>query len=187
MPARRLSVSEYQTLIHSGHFAHDENFELLEGWMVPKMSRNPPHDLSMTLVLRFLGKLLPANWFCRPQAAITTADSQPEPDVAVVLGPERRYGDHHPGPAEIAIVVEAADSTLADDRNVKGGIYARAGIEVYWIVNLVDRCVEVYTEPTGSGENARYRAHEVFSNGQSLPWRVGGGDCGTIAVADLLP
>ncbi len=187
VPIRRLSVPEYHCLIESGYFADDEAFELLEGWVVPKMSRNPPHDLSMTLVLRVLGKMLPDEWFCRPQAAITTSDSQPEPDVAVVLGPERRYGDHHPAPAEIALVIEVADSSLSEDRNFKWRIYARAGIAVYWIINLVDNCVEIFTDPTGTGEDAEYQTRQVFSSGESFRLQVAGRDCGTIAAADLLP
>src|SRR5689334_16606792 len=81
---RRWTVDEYHTMIRAGVFAHDERFELLEGWIVPKMSRNPPHDASMDQTHEEVRSRLPNGWRIRVQSAITTSDSEPEPDLAIV-------------------------------------------------------------------------------------------------------
>src|SRR5262245_45392334 len=105
---RRWTVDEYHTLIDAGVFARDERFELLEGWIVAKISRNPPHDASMELTRAELEKRLPSGWHIRGQSAITTTDSEPEPDLAVVQGSRRTYSSRHPGPSDLALVVEIA-------------------------------------------------------------------------------
>jgi hypothetical protein len=104
-----------------------------------------------------------------------------------VVGPRTRYRDHHPGPDEIALVVEVADSTLAQDRDLKARAYANSNLAVYWIVNLVDRQVEVYTDPTGPAGQAGYRQRQDLPVGTSVPVQVGGQVVGTIAVQELLP
>jgi Uma2 family endonuclease len=93
--------------------------------------------------------------------AITTSDSEPEPDIAIVLGPLERYIDHHPHPSEIALVVEVAETSLIRDRR-KARMYARAGIPHYWIVNLRDRCVEIYSQPEPT------RAEPTFAQSHAL-------------------
>src|SRR5215208_5522260 len=88
-PMRPFSVSEYGRMIETGVLAEDDPVELLEGWIVFKMTRNPPHDVAVALTGKLLIRVLPAGWHVRSQSAITTQDSQPEPDVAVVRGDER--------------------------------------------------------------------------------------------------
>jgi Uma2 family endonuclease len=184
---RRWTVDEYHTLIRSGVFARDERFELLEGWLVAKMSRNPPHDAAMDQAREELEKRLRPGWRVRVQSAITTADSEPEPDLAVVQGTARSYSAKHPEPADIAIVIEVAESSLTEDRRDKGRIYARAGIALYWIVNLVDMQLEVYSDPTGPAAAPQYRKREDFVIGQSVPLAIDGHDLATVPVSDLLP
>ena len=110
-------------------------------------------------------------------------DSEPEPDRCIARGTIRDYADQHPGPDEIALIVEVADSSLADDRKLAAKVYGPAGIPVYWIVNLVDRQVEVYTDPGPLG----YRSTESFAEGQSVPVVIDGQAVGRIAVSDILP
>lgn len=88
-PVRRFTVEEYHKLIDSGLFPEDEPFELLEGWVVPKMARKPPHGVAIDLLSEVIRDRLPGGWRVRIQSAITTADSEPEPDVAVVRGQAR--------------------------------------------------------------------------------------------------
>ena len=145
-PVRRFSVQEYQQMAEAGVLTDQEDVELLEGWVTPKMIHNPPHDLAVGLVEEAIRSRLTEVWKLRTQSAITTEDSKPEPDVAVVRGPLRRYAQEPPKPDDIAVVVEIADTSLARDRH-KGRLYARAGIAAYWIVNLIDRQIEVYTQP----------------------------------------
>src|SRR5262249_46180523 len=116
LPVRRFSVKEYHRMIDSGILTDEDHVELLEGWIVPKMPRNPPHDTVISVIHnQELGPLLPAGWFCRVQAAVTTDDSEPEPDLAVVRGRERDYLRKHPTPRDMGLVVEVADTTLRRD------------------------------------------------------------------------
>jgi Uma2 family endonuclease len=186
-PARPLTVGEYHGLLRIGALTSGAPFEFLEGWLIPKMSRNPAHDLALSLVNKVVSRVLPTEWFARVQSAITTADSEPEPDVAVVLGPERRYLDHHPGPAEIGLVIEVADSSLPEDRGVKSRIYARAGIVEFWIVNVADRLVEVYTDPAGPTDEPDYRTEQVYPEGGQIPLKLNGRSVNILHVDELLP
>jgi Uma2 family endonuclease len=121
-----------------------------------------------------------------PFPLVLDPDSEPEPDLAVVIGLPRDYRDNHPTSAEL--VVEVADTTLVLDREPKGSLYARAGIPEYWILNLVDRLLEVYRDPKVAQQAPlgwEYASVERYSSGQSVTplFRPQA----QIAVADLLP
>src|SRR5262249_4914297 len=111
--------------------------------------QNPPHAGALTRIPRRLARELPEDWLIRVQLPITTEDSEPEPGIAVVTGPDEKYVSRHPVHWEIGLLIEAADTSLEDDRLIKGRLYARAKIAVYWIANLVDRQIEAYSEPRG--------------------------------------
>jgi Uma2 family endonuclease len=170
-----------------GVLTEDDPVELLEGWIVPKMPHNLPHDGTIELADGALRPLLPSGWRLRIQSSITLADSEPEPDLVLARGDARTYVARHPGPADIGLLTEVADSSLARDRGDKARIYARAGITVYWIINLVDRQVEVYTDPTGPDPNPHYRRHQVYDITQPVPVIIAGQQVGQVAVRDLLP
>src|SRR4051812_22661886 len=176
LPIRRFTVAEYHRMIADGYFDEDEPLELLEGLLVAKMPRNPPHGAYLHRAGRVITQRLPGGWHVRLQDAITTGDSVPEPDVVVVAGDELDYELRLPGPPDIALVIEVAHSTLSQDRGVMQRVYARAGISVYWIINLVNRQVEVFTEPSGPVPNPAYAKNDVYRAGQSLPLLVGGTD-----------
>src|SRR5688572_2839434 len=146
-PVRRLSVEEYHAIIKAGIFNQDDPYELIEGWLVPKMTRNAPHDLCLQRLQRMFMKHLPEEWLCFVQSAVTLADGEPEPDVAIVSGPDEQYVARHPGATEIALIVEVADSSLSRDRETKLRSYARAEIPIYWIANLSADQIEVYSQP----------------------------------------
>ena len=172
---RRWTVDEYHLMIQAGVFARDERFELLEGWIVPKMSRNPPHDAAMDLTREQLERRLPKGWRIRIQSAITTRDSEPEPDLAIVRGTARDYATRHPGSADIALIVEVAESSLLQDRREKAHVYARAGIAVYWIVNLVESQVEVYTGSIGTAATSNhYPQPRNYSLTEAVPFTIEG-------------
>ena len=181
------SVEEYHQMIQAGILDENDNVELLEGHLVHKMSRNPPHDTAIRILSKRLDRLLPPGWDYRVQSAITLSDSEPEPDIAVVRGDERSYGTHHPGPIDIGLVVEVSDSSLAFDRTEKVRIYARAGIETYWIINLVDRQVEIYTHPTGPSASPGYARLDDVPLGGSVSLLLDGVVIAVLAVRDLLP
>jgi hypothetical protein len=186
-PMRRFTVDEYHRMIQAGILTEDDSVELLEGWIVLKMARNPPHDGTIEVTRELLGSRLPSGWKIRVQSAITTADSEPEPDIAIVSGTVRAHLDHHPGPQEVAGLIEVADSTLIGDRQDKGRLYARAGIVWYWIINLIDRQVEVYTDPSGPDPNPRYRQRQDFGLQDAVPLVIAGQEVARIPVQEIFP
>ncbi len=184
---RKVTVDEYHQLLRNGTLQDGDPVELLEGHIVYKMSRNPPHDAVLDQTREMLQDRLPAGWRVRVQSAITTPDSEPEPDLALVPGPASRYAQRHPGPQDVAVVVEVADTSLALDRATKARIYAAAGIVIYWIINIPDRMVEVYTDSTGSNAAPRYRQRQDFGVGQEVPLVLLGQEVGQVPVQQLFP
>src|SRR5262249_11089254 len=109
---RRFSVDEYHRLTELGILTEDDKVELIEGYLVLKMPRNPPHDGTLQRTLKRLAKVLPPGWDLRVQSAISLADSEPEPDLAVVREDPDGYTARHPAAADVGLVVEVSDSTL---------------------------------------------------------------------------
>jgi Uma2 family endonuclease len=186
-PVWRLTVSQYHQMAAAGILKDGDPVELLEGWLVHKMTENPPHTVATELVRMHLEERLPADWHVRSPHPITTRDSEPEPDACVVRGKPRDYKSRHPGGKDIGLMVEVADSSLELDRTTKQRIYARAKIPVYWIVNLIDGQLEVYTNPTGAGAQAKYRKRQIFAENEEAPVVLDGHEVGRIAVRELLP
>lgn len=183
----RFSVDQYHAMIQASILTEDDPVELLEGWLITKMPKNPRHTLVTQLARDLLASLLPPGWYINIQEPITTAESEPEPDVVVVRGERRQYPDHHPGPQDIALVIEVADSSLRRDQTLKKRIYAAAGISVYWIVNLIDGQIEVYSEPSGSHEQPDYHQQQNYGLEDAVPVVVDGQEVGRLSVQDLLP
>ena len=141
----RLSVEEYERL---GEFLDDPRVELIDGLLVAKMTQKPPHVVACELSREAIATVTPPGWHVREAKPIRLSRSEPEPDFSLVRGKARDYVDRHPGPADIGLVVEVADSSLAKDR-LRARSYGPSDIPIYWIVNLVDRQVEVYSEIPG--------------------------------------
>lgn len=187
VPVWRVSVERYHEMIRTGLLNVADRLELLDGFLVPKMTQNPPHRGVVFRVREALCQALPAGWYADAQVPITLAGSEPEPDVLVVRGGSDQYLDRHPGPREVALVVEVADTTLVQDRVFKKGIYARASIPLYWIVNLMDRCVEVYSDPSGPTDSPDYRTHREYGPSDELPLVLEGREICRIPAARCLP
>lgn len=183
----RLSVEQYHAMIHAEILTKDDSVELLEGWLIQKMSQNPPHSVSTELVATKLREMGISGWCVRSEKPITLGDSEPEPDVTLARGSTRTYVDRHPSAADVAMIVEVADASLEQDRGLKQRVYARAGIQVYWIINLIQRRVEVYTNPSGSDAAPAYARHEDYSADGQLPVVIDGRQVGSLSVNDLLP
>ena len=183
----RLSIEQYHAIIQAGILTDDDSVELLEGWLVFKMPKNPPHRATTRLVRTVLENILPAGWYVDSQEPITLSNSEPEPDIVVVRGDTRQYLDRHPGAEDIALIIEVSDTTLQRDRTVKKRIYARAGISIYWIVNLVEEQVEVYFQPLVEVEQPDYSQRLDFGRSAVIPIIIEGIEIGAIAVNSLLP
>jgi Uma2 family endonuclease len=184
---RQFTVDEYHRMIEADILNEEDAVELLEGWIVLKMTHKPSHDVCIELTGDALRGCLPPGWRLRIQSSITTADSEPGPDIAVVRGDPRSRAARHPGPPDLGLVIEVADSSLTRDRTDKGRLYARAGIVCYWIVNLADRQVEVYSDPAGPPDIPAFRRRQVFLESDSVPLTLDGQEVARLPVLDLLP
>jgi Uma2 family endonuclease len=184
-PLYRMTVEEYEAMVAAGVFKGRNRFHLINGYLVEKMTHKPPHAIADERCGRELLRIMPPGWHVRgaKPVRLPSRDSEPEPDRCVVRGAIDDYAELHPGPDDVALIVEIADSSLADDRDYATHLYGPAGIPVYWIVNVKGRQVEVYT---GTGPHG-YGPPEIFVEGQSVPVVIGGQEVGRIAVEDLLP
>lgn len=187
-PLYRLSVRQYHDMLRQGILPDNDKVELIEGVLVQKMGRNPPHRFASQALRDLLPRLLPSGWFVDDQEEIITADSAAEPDIGIFRGTRRSFAEQgrHPGPEDTALVMEVSDTTLAYDASTKKRVYARARIPEYWIVNLVDRRIEVYTEPSGPGEEPTYQHRQDYGSGATGPLRLDGCEVGHIAGDDLI-
>jgi len=185
----RFTPEEYDRLVHSGFFPTDARLELLEGIITMMTPMGEPHAAVTHHFGDVILALLPKGWTRRTQLPIVTIDSRPQPDCCVFRGAAMDYTSRHPGAADIAIVMEIADSSVLSDRRNKQRIYAAAGIPEYWIVNLPCRKVEVYRKPTpAEGERpATYELVESYDSDKPLPVVLDGDEIGTLAVRDILP
>ena len=179
-----LTVAEYHQLGEEGILGED--VELLEGLVVEKMPKNPRHVTVVKRLRRLLEAMFKGRWEVNSQDPVTFSASEPEPDVVVIRGTAEDYAMRHPGPADVGLLVEVSESTLHRDRGVKKRIYAKASIPVYWIVNLVNNQIEVYTQPSGSTEQPDYESREVIDATSTLPVILDGTVVGTLAAKDIL-
>lgn len=186
-PVLRLSVEQYHAMIRAGILDEDSRVELLEGWLVPNVSKNPPHMVCLQLLQAAVARMLPLGVHTRLEGPVTLGDSEPEPDLAVVRGVVRDYSNRHPHAAEIVLAAEIADATLLRDRTVKKRIYARAGIPVYWIVDLQRRRVLEFREAGRIAGELEYSSQREFGEEDAVPLIIDGLAAGRIAVADILP
>ena len=187
VPVCRLGVEQYEEMIRAGIIMEDDPVELLDGWLVPKMTKNPPHVLASELVRDVLQRIVQEDWCVYSQQPVRLTTSMPEPDVMVVRGERRQYRDRRLQAEDVGLIVEVSDASLSRDQEFKKAIYARAGIPCYWLLNLVEHRVEEYTDPTGSAENADYRQRRDYSLGDEIPVVLDGRRLATIPVRDLLP
>ena len=187
-PTRRFTIAEYEQLIDLGMLGERDPYHLLNGEIRLKMAVNDPHTSTAMKLERRFHRMLPDDflvWIEKP-ASFPNSNSQPEPDIAIVLGPEDRYDAGKPHADDAFLIVEVADTSLAADRGEMLEIYAGGKVPEYWIVNLIDSVVEVYTQPRG-GKKPTYRARTDYAAGESVPVVLGDKPVGVIAVSDILP
>jgi Uma2 family endonuclease len=139
-PLRRV---EYDQLVRLGVF-QDEHIELIDGALVHMSPIGPPHSATVARLTEVFVLALAGKASVRPQCPFAASEySEPEPDLSVV--PLSDYDSDHPERAQL--IIEVAESSLSRDRGRKARLYAESGVPEYWVVNLVDRRVEVHTEP----------------------------------------
>jgi Uma2 family endonuclease len=179
---RLLTLEEYHRMADAGVFGPEERLELIEGEIYPMSPQKGPHIVSTRLTQGALEKVFGAGWVVFTQVPLVLPSlSEPEPDVMVVQGDVRDFSQAPPTSA--VLVVEVSDTTLWFDRSRKAELYARAAIPEYWIVNLVDRVLEVHRDPDAATGVYRTITHHGESDSVS-PLAAPGA---AIAVRDLLP
>lgn len=180
---RRWTRLEYERMVERGVFQPDDRIELIDGRLVVKEPQDPDHFTAIMLVVDVLRNAFGAGWLVRSQGAIALDDrSEPEPDISVVRGSAREYRAAHP--AQAVLVVEVSKSRLRFDRARKAALYARNGVEDYWIVNIVDRVLEVHRDPV-RGRHPVYRSIRTLQPDETVTPLAA--PAARILIADLLP
>ncbi len=182
--ATKLTTDEYDRMVAAGILPETNRLELIDGRIVEKDVKNPTHSAVVELGRAAIAELLPAGWIIRSEqpVRIPNRDSEPEPDISVVRGRIKDYLKRHPGPDDVALVVEVTRLTAAKDRAL-ARVYGAGGIPVYWIINLEARKLEVYSGPV----RGRYPAPKILGLKDPVELVIAGRVAGRIAVAELLP
>lgn len=179
-PIGRLTTEKYEAMVASGLITEDDRLELIEGALLEKMGKRERHATGSENTAWAIARVLPSGWRVRRDnpVRIPDRDSEPEPDISVARGVPNDYIKHHPGPEDLALVVEVSQWTLQADRAL-AETYIGGGIPVYWLLNLRDRQLEVYT-PGNS-------APAILAENEFVDLVIASVPVGRIAVADLLP
>lgn len=183
----RLTLDQYHDMGRLGILSERDRCVLIRGELVEKPVINPPHASTLRKLAKLLRSILGPDAVITQQDPISLPpDSEPEPDLVVAAGVEDDYDHRHPGPKDILLVVEVADSSLAEDRAGQLALYASHKLAVYWIVNVRDLRVEVYTDPKG-GKSPTYRTRTDYGPDDAVPVVLAGKSLGSIPVRELLP
>ncbi len=190
---RLITVDEFDRVIEEGIIGEDDQVELWDGCVVPKLPKSPRHRVTTRMTAKALDKVVPVGWYATKEAAVVIGPrSRPEPDVAVIRSELEFDTSRDPAASECCLAVEVADSSLDDDRGKKLAGYGRAEIPVYRIINLRENQVEVYSDPDVIGGQYRNRVDHKLASGRAsasglVPVVIDGREVGRIAVADLIP
>jgi Uma2 family endonuclease len=142
------SVEDYHRIIDTGILA-DQRVELLEGEIAEMSPEGIPHTYTSQSVVEYLRQLLKDQAIVREGHPITLNNSEPQPDIAIVRNPISIYAQHHPYSEDIYWLIEISNTTLSKDKSDKKAIYARASIAEYWIIDLQNNQLLIFTNPQG--------------------------------------
>jgi Uma2 family endonuclease len=185
--AAHFAAARRDRVVETGIVSAEDRLELAEDFAVLKIPRDPPHDGTIQRMLRPLLRALPPDWDVRVLSAVALSDSRPEPDFAIVREDPACYTTRHPRAGDVGCIIEVANDALLRDEREKARIYARGGIPTYWIVNLVDRWVEVYGEPSGPADVPGYGSLQLYQPGDAVPLTLDDVVVATLRVDALLP
>jgi Uma2 family endonuclease len=185
-PQKLFTVAEFQQIVRHGIVTAKDRCHLIRGLIVRRPPINPPHATVLNKLVGKLAVLTDGVAALRVQTPIALADSQPQPDLSIAAGSQDDYATSHPGPKDVLLVIEVADTSLPDDKTEMLQLYAENKLPVYWLVSIPNRQVEVYTLPRG-GKSPTYRGRAVYGPGQAVPVVLAGQTLGSIPVSELLP
>jgi Uma2 family endonuclease len=184
----RITVDEYHRMAEAGVFGPDPQVELIEGVIVEKMVKLPPHVIATMLIERLFPKLVPAEYSVTSSSPIQIEGiTEPEPDVLVIRGTPRELQGRLPTAQEVVLALEVADTSYSRDRGVKWRLYARTRVLVYWLLDLNRRRLEIHTDPSGEGESAIYRKTQIFDADDEVSLVLDGREVGRFKLAEILP
>ncbi|MEK0180512.1 MAG: Uma2 family endonuclease [Oscillatoriales cyanobacterium] len=162
---RLLTVQEYHRMAEIGILDEDERVELLGGQIVKMAAKGTAHGAGVKRTVELLQNLLGRLVLISVQDPVRLNDnSEPEPDIALLIPDPLYYEDHHPTPSEVYLIIEVADTTLRTDLGIKATIYAQSGIADYWVLDVNNRQLHVFREPTQDG----YQSIAVLGDDASI-------------------
>ena len=178
----QFSIDAYYRAFDLGLLGQQERTELISGQIIHMSPSSEPHSAGIGIFVelcfaRLLGKVTVRS---ENPIELTAIASVPQPDIALCNRDPSHYSQRHPSNEEVLFLVEVSLSSLEYDRTVKKALYEQAFIPEYWIVNLVDRQFECFTEPKGE---AGYRTKKIYVEGDAFSHEL----LGEIVVSDLLP
>jgi Uma2 family endonuclease len=145
---RKFTVDSYYKMAEHGLLGEVRQVELINGDIIDMSPINSKHARIVDLITEALILHLRGEAIVRAQNPLSIGKkSEPEPDVLVAKFEHNRYGENHPVPGDVLLLIEVADSSLSFDRSIKKELYAKAGIPEYWIINLADEQVEIFQQP----------------------------------------
>ena len=187
----RLSADDYFRMVDADIIPPERRVGLWEGYLYEKMGKNLPHAVGQNLLISALMRSLPVDWcFWSESPILVNQLSAPLPDLTIVRGNPKRYSKRGSVPTvdDIGLVIEVADTSLRKNLTTTLQVYARAGLPVYWVVNLVARRVEVYSSPQVDESGvARYTSIVMFEIDQDVPFVLDGCEIARVPAIDLIP
>lgn len=162
---KKFRVEEFRKMTEIGILPEESGWEIIDGYLIDKMTIGSKHASVVKRLNRVLTNLVGI------QAVISIQDpihidnyNEPEPDVVLLAPRDDFYAEGHPTPQDILLLIEVSDSTVEYDRVIKKTLYAEAGIVEFWLVNLKDETIEVYTQPKNGG----YYSARILESGESV-------------------
>jgi Putative restriction endonuclease len=184
----RIDVAMFDRMIAAGLLPPKNRIFLWNGRLVEKMTKHPPHVFAQNRMVTCFRSFPLQGWFIEQDQPVTLGErSVPEPELKVVRGADEDFRKKRPQSSDIALVVEVSDSSLSLDTRSVLQNYARANIPVYWIVNIPDTRIEVYSDPTGPDRKPAYRSRRDYALEEEVPVILDGQEVGKVAVKDVMP
>ena len=184
----RITADRYLRMIEAGVFQRGDRVFLWHGKLVEKMTKGRPHSFAALKLRDLLARMIPVDWHVELEQPMALGDDMmPEPDLMVIRGTLEAYQSRIPTPHDVPLIIEVADSSVAEDRGTVLRGYAHAMILTYWLVNIPRRRIEVYTQPSGPAEIPGYAVRVDHEADTEVPVVIDGRELGRIGVTILIP
>jgi len=164
------TLGQYHQMIETGVLAEGDRVELINGEILEMAAIGSKHSSQVNRLNRVFSKRLITEGIDE-EILISVQNpvelgprSEPEPDVALLRGSEKRYELRHPQPSDVLLLIEVSDSTVEFDRDIKGPLYASSGIQEYWLINLQASRIERHRQPSATG----YGLVEILRGGEAI-------------------